>query len=96
MNRNEKLLHQKLRALTPTSNGKKNSRQGRPPDGFQKALKYSSEVGALRAAGIPSWRAITLVAEQNRKTPGHIASCVRRIDNEASFDDLWEIDETEV
>ena len=54
-------------------------RRGRPRNGFTKALQYTDEYFELRFSGWSSWHAMLEVAKRNRKTPQHIAACVKMV-----------------
>lgn len=69
-------------------------KRGRPPNGLDKALTYTNQVWELRAHGVTPWAAIKDVAEGNRKTPRHIAHCVKMVCDGLPWT-IWEYDETD-
>jgi hypothetical protein len=76
-------LDKRIAALTeanPSRRPRSGRSRGRPRNGFEKALRYADEVYKLRFSGRSSWRAIVEAAENNRKTPQHIAHCVKMVD----------------
>jgi hypothetical protein len=87
----DKELNKMIAALL---GGRSARRRGRPPTGFEKSIKYADQVWELRWRGVPSWTAITDVAEGNRKTPQHIAACVKMI-NDSPASEFWEHDKTD-
>lgn len=87
----DKELDKRIAALV---GGRSTRKRGRPPTGFAKAIGYADEVWRLRWEGMSPWRAKKEVAGVNRKTPEHISSCVKMIDDTPGHE-FWEHDETE-
>jgi hypothetical protein len=55
-------------------------KRGRPATGFAKALKYADQYYEFIRSGKSRWRAIVEVAEENHKTPQHISTCRKMVE----------------